>query len=267
MTRILHLSDLHFGLHRAELVTPLVQAVNDCAADLIVVTGDLTHRARPGQFRQARAFLDRLNAPWLAVPGNHDLPVGLLRRLFQPLSRYRACIAADAEPDRRTGRVRVIAINSADPFSWQRGRLSPGKAEAVSASLVDADLNIIAVHHPLQQQPGVDKALMRGAPEALAALESGNAHIILSGHLHRWNAGTFLRAHPDRRVLQIQAGTALCARLSDRQNEFALLEIEGTELCIRRHIAPMPECDFHTLPAQRFSRARGGWEDVTNGPD
>ncbi len=267
MTRILHLSDLHFGLHRPELVDPLVQAVNDCAADLIVVTGDLAHRGRQSQFRQARAFLDRMNAPWLAMPGNHDLPVSPFRRLFRPLQRYRTFIATDAEPDRRVGRVRVIALDSADPFSWQRGRLSPGKAGAVAGSLSAADVNIIAIHHPFQHLPGVDKSLMRGAPAALAMLKEGGAHIILSGHLHRWSAGAFLDAETDRRVLEIQAGTALCARPSDRQNEFAVLDIEDTELCIRRHVAIMPGCMFETLPELHFSRASGSWEKVGANPD
>ena len=42
MTRILHLSDLHFGLSAA-LVQLLLDLVNAARADLVVVTGDLTH--------------------------------------------------------------------------------------------------------------------------------------------------------------------------------------------------------------------------------
>ena len=59
MTRLLHLSDLHFGFERAALVEPLLERVNASNADLVVVTGDLTHRARSAQFAQAAAFLRR----------------------------------------------------------------------------------------------------------------------------------------------------------------------------------------------------------------
>lgn len=71
MTRILHLSDLHFGLERQPLVDPLLDRINGARADLVVVTGDLTHRGRSAQFAQAAAFLRRIEAPLLAVPGNH----------------------------------------------------------------------------------------------------------------------------------------------------------------------------------------------------
>ena len=74
MRRIAHLSDLHFGRDRPELLDPLVEAVNDLSPDLAAISGDLTQRARPAQFRAARDFIDRLEAPVLAVPGNHDVP-------------------------------------------------------------------------------------------------------------------------------------------------------------------------------------------------
>ena len=88
MTRILHLSDLHFGLERAALVQPLLDLVNAARADLVVVSGDLTHRARSAQFAQAAAFLRRIEAPLIAVPGNHDIPLYKLSdRLMRPYRR------------------------------------------------------------------------------------------------------------------------------------------------------------------------------------
>ena len=99
MRTIVHLSDLHFGRTRPDLLEPLVEAVNGAAPDLVAVSGDLTQRARGRQFREARAFLDRLAAPCLVVPGNHDVPLDhLLLRLFGPWRRYCRLIGSELEP-------------------------------------------------------------------------------------------------------------------------------------------------------------------------
>jgi len=67
----------------------------------------------------------------------------------------------------------------------------------------------------MQQRPEVDKQLMRGGPEALALFELQGIDVVLSGHLHVWSAGAFLPPE-GRGLLQVQAGTALCAREGDR---------------------------------------------------
>lgn len=68
MTRLIHISDLHFGRDAPELLDPLLRAVNRAKPDLVAVTGDFTQRARRSQYREARAFLRKLSAPWMAVP-------------------------------------------------------------------------------------------------------------------------------------------------------------------------------------------------------
>src|SRR5215203_4778208 len=99
MRTLVHLSDLHFGALREEIVNPLVQAIEEARPDLIVVSGDLTQRARPSQFIEARAFLDRLRFKKLIVPGNHDVPLyNLYARFRDALGRYRRYICSNAEP-------------------------------------------------------------------------------------------------------------------------------------------------------------------------
>ena len=75
MRKIVHLSDLHFGRVDAELLEPLRLCVEKIAPHLVVVSGDLTQRAKPEQFCEAKAFLDTLPLPQLVVPGNHDVPL------------------------------------------------------------------------------------------------------------------------------------------------------------------------------------------------
>jgi predicted MPP superfamily phosphohydrolase len=78
---IVHLSDLHFGRLDPELPSTLQRAVVEAAPDLVVVSGDLTQRARVAEFKAAARFLEGLPAPQLTVPGNHDVPLyNLLQR-------------------------------------------------------------------------------------------------------------------------------------------------------------------------------------------
>src|ERR1700724_3824289 len=99
MRSLVHLSDLHFGRVDATVVGPLIEAVNRLKPDLIAVSGDLTQRARSGQFRAARTFLDSLPQPQIVVPGNHDVPMhNVFARFMQPLNKYRRFITADLRP-------------------------------------------------------------------------------------------------------------------------------------------------------------------------
>ncbi|MBK4217831.1 metallophosphoesterase [Paracoccus caeni] len=268
MTRILHLSDLHFGFHRKELIGPLLDRINRARADIVVATGDLTHRGRPGQYEKAAEFLERITAPVMCVPGNHDVPLyNVPVRFLLPYSGYKQNISAELAPTMQSGQVRVLGLNSVDPFRVQRGVIREGQIGRVIGSLDPLSTNILALHHPLEQLPQVDKELSRRAPEALARLEQAGVHIVLSGHLHVWASDALLArtAHP--KVLQIQVGTALCARLDDRQNEFAVLDIDGTELTVERHIAPMDQPDFQPPLIQRYSRASGIWEGFDQDSD
>ncbi|ATQ55062.1 metallophosphoesterase family protein [Paracoccus yeei] len=259
MTRLVHLSDLHFGFDRTALIEPLLDRVNRAGADLVVVTGDLTHRARSAQFAQAAAFLRRIEVPLIAVPGNHDIPLyKLADRMMKPYRRYRRIIAQNMEPVGHVGQVRVQGINSVDPMAWQRGVISAAQMRRVVEGIDPDCVNVVALHHPMQQRPEVDKQLMRGAREAMALFELQGVQVVLSGHLHIWSAGAFLPPE-GRSVLQIQGGTALCARLDDRQNEFAVLDFQGPDLLIERHVAPMDEPGFRPPEHLRFTRRDRRW--------
>lgn len=260
MTRIVHLSDLHFGFHRAALADPLLARVNRARADLVVVTGDVTHRGRRDQYDQAAAFLSRIQVPLMVVPGNHDVPLyNVALRYLAPYAGYRRAIGPELTPTRQAGRVRVLGLNSVDPFAVQRGLIREGEIARLIGGLDPLAVNIVALHHPLEHLAEVDKELTRRAPEALARLERAGAQIVLSGHLHVWATGAMLDQTAHRGVLQVQAGTALCGRVSDRQNEFAVLQIDGPLLTIERHIAPMDEPSFRPPEYEWFSRESGIW--------
>src|SRR5918999_2781193 len=120
MKKIVHLSDLHFGRIDAGLVGPLVEAVNEVEPSLVVVSGDLTQRARSEQFKEARDFLDRLPKPQVVVPGNHDVPLyDVYSRFARPLDKWRRFISEEVEPVYEDEELVVAGVNTARPLSPQ----------------------------------------------------------------------------------------------------------------------------------------------------
>src|SRR5947199_6327008 len=89
MRTLAHISDLHFGRHDERAVEALLASLDYHRPDLVVVSGDFTQRARSSEFEMARAFLARVAAPKLIVPGNHDVPLyDVVGRFLAPLTKY-----------------------------------------------------------------------------------------------------------------------------------------------------------------------------------
>ncbi|ETX27526.1 metallophosphoesterase family protein [Roseivivax isoporae] len=260
-TRLVHISDLHFGRDRPELAGPLAQFVNDADADLVVVSGDLTQRARPRQFRAARAFLDRLKAPVLTVPGNHDTPLdNVAVRLLWPWRRFRRHIARTLEPVHAADDCVVAGINTADPHAWQRGRLRTGAVDRLGSRLrgpdADGKLGVVVMHHPPEHAPGDAKQPMRGVATRLGRLAEQGADIILCGHLHVWRV-TPVRAAQG--LLMVQAGTGLSTRGRGEPNDLNVLDIDGPRVRVD-HYGAMPfENNFALISRTVFVKEDGLW--------
>ncbi|MEQ6249477.1 metallophosphoesterase [Sulfitobacter sp. HNIBRBA3233] len=263
MTRLVHLSDLHFGKDRPDLLQPLTDAVNDLSPDLVVISGDLTQRAREREYRAAARFIDGLASPVLSVPGNHDIPIHRpFRRFFRPWGSYRKMIAPDLTPRFETDEAIVIGINTVDRFRWQTGRMSRGRIRHACAAMGDSAgdrARILVAHHPLEHPKRTKKKPIPGAQQALHQLLGCGADMILSGHLHVWHTGTF--AHTTTReygkAIQIHAGTSLSSRVRGEPNDFNLIEISQEHFDITRISYEDETTGFQRAEARRFDRASG----------
>src|SRR5215208_5945399 len=156
MTRLVHLSDLHFGAHDQRLVEQVERQVDELRPDLVVVSGDFTQRARTEQFAEACRFLDRLRDSGhevLGVPGNHDVPLyDVLRRFLSPLTRYRRFIDDSLCPFIELPGVAVLGINTARSLTVKDGRISHEQVEFIreTFSRTPADsTRVLVTHHPL----------------------------------------------------------------------------------------------------------------------
>jgi 3',5'-cyclic AMP phosphodiesterase CpdA len=268
MGRLIHLSDLHFGRDRPELIDPLVAVCEALRPDLTVISGDLTQRALAAQWAAAAALARRLPGPVICVPGNHDVPLyNPLARLFWPFRSYRRAVGADLEPMAETADLRLIAINTTDPLAWQRGLVRPGSLRLATSRLRAArpgQLRLVMLHHPLTQPPETGKAPMSGAGPAAEALAEAGADIILTGHLHQWAADPFAMRKGGRLMICVQAGTTLSTRLRGEENDFNVIDHDGGKVTVTRHVARGESTRFVADTVTRFHQAdiAAGWQHL-----
>jgi len=192
MTRIAHISDIHFGrIAHPGIVDALVADINAAHFDLVVVSGDLTQRAFGHQFRAARRMLQEFDAPTLVVPGNHDVYPWWrpFSRLLDPLRRYRRIIEPDLAPSWQNGDVAVRGINSAFGWTVQGGRITEQELEQIRTGYDGASgdaLRVLVVHHHLAALAELgEHDLAGGAENAFEAAQQAGVKLILCGHLHR----------------------------------------------------------------------------------
>jgi hypothetical protein len=150
---IAHLSDLHFGRHDETAAERLLADISQTKPDIVVVTGDLTQRARHRQFATAREFLQRLPRPVLVIPGNHDVPLyDIIERFVGRLARYRQYICAELQPFFADDEIALLGLNTARSAAFSNGRISYRQAAAIKSTFAEVPANrwrILAIHHPL----------------------------------------------------------------------------------------------------------------------
>jgi 3',5'-cyclic AMP phosphodiesterase CpdA len=216
MSVVLQISDTHFGTEQPAVVEALVALATQQQPDLVVLSGDITQRARPAQFRAAKAFVDRLDAPVLAIPGNHDIALfDLWARLTRPYARYTAVFGAELEPVHDTADLLVVGVNTTRAWRHKNGEVSPAQIDRVAQRLSaarPAQLRVVVVHQPVGvTQPSDQANLLRGHRAATQSWSAAGADLVMGGHIHL----PFTLALPGlaRRLWAVQAGTAVSTRI------------------------------------------------------
>ncbi|WP_118856799.1 metallophosphoesterase family protein [Sphingomonas mesophila] len=272
MTRITHLSDLHFGAHDPRLVAAVEERIAEAKPDLIVISGDFTQRARTEQFEEACRFLTRLKDAGhevLGVPGNHDVPLyDVLRRFLSPLTRYKRFIDETLCPFHATDGAAVLGINTARSLTFKDGRINEEQVAFIRETFARTpDVpRILVTHHPLFALPVDDEGVLGkpiGRQElALDAIADAGVDILLAGHNHRASTHSArdlaTRAGP---ALVIQAGTATSTRLRDEEQSFNQIDLAGEDVLLT--IQRWGGSGFVAGDAQAWRREGDHWRTIT----
>ncbi len=267
---ILHISDLHFGPPYVPHVgNALLRVAPSLEPDAIVVSGDLTQRAKEQQFAAARGFLDRLpDVPKLVIPGNHDVPLyRVAERLLDPHRLFRQYISPELNPVLELDDCVIVGIDSTAPrraisngriHLWQLDRC----AEIFRQASPEAARIVVSHHHFAPAPDYIHDQTMPKARRAISRFLDLGVEMILGGHLHRAYIGNSLDFFPDNRrergIIIVQSGTTTSRRGRGRErqrNSFNLIHIGATTLEVVHYLYFEHEEQFAPFSRHLYPRS------------
>lgn len=266
--RIAHVSDPHFGTTDENKKNALRERLLQLAPDWIVISGDITQRARRSQFTEAREFCRSLSPiEIIAVPGNHDIALfNAFERFISPYRGFERTLGFPIRDRRKRGPFEVIACNSTDRFRHIQGELGAEDLRRIGNYSDESAVRIAVFHQPLDcPKPQDEKNLLRDRDESVPRLQSSKVDLVLSGHIHDPLVISSASRYPEGHKFVISvAGTCLSSRTrSFAPNSFHFVEIETgdeTAMAITRYDLLKEEFDVRAV--SNFVRRAGSWESM-----
>ena len=268
--RLVHLSDPHFGTIKPSAMKALLVAMKLLKPEAIIISGDITQRARRKQFEEARIFTHTFEGiPVLIMPGNHDIPMyNIFARFFHPYSGFKQILKGRLNQELNLQQVRVLAFNSTRRLRAIQGEVDIPILEKRLKETRKEKVRIVVFHHPLDCPKRVDeKNLLTNRNEVIKNLSQYDVDLVLSGHIHDPYVCLSNHRYPhiNRSIILAVAGTCLSTRTrADANNSFNLIDIqtEGADpkLTISRYDL-VDEVFFEASSSQRFIKCSDkGWK-------
>ncbi|OAN43938.1 phosphohydrolase [Paramagnetospirillum marisnigri] len=258
MRTIAHLSDLHFGRTEAKVVRALLLDLEHHRPDLVIISGDLTQRARSHQFAEARAFLSHIPAPALVVPGNHDLyPLYRpLARLFRPRAKFHRNLPGhDVRPVWADSAVVAMGLDSTRSLRWKSGALKDSHLDHLETTLAEANpkaARVVFMHHP--------PATTSGGHPYETLVEHG-IDLVLTGHVHHAHV-ELINGEKGGSLVLVQATTACSTRLREDSNGYCLVRLDGDHMEVG--VQGWSGEVFHTIRHHWFEKRYGVWRGIAH---
>lgn len=266
MRTIFHISDVHFGPpHLPAVADGVLAFIEQRRPDVVVLSGDLTQRAKPEQFQAARRFVDRIPVPTLVVPGNHDVPLyRVWERIFQPFGAYRRHFSEELEPVYRDDGLIIVGINTAFNWTLKDGRIQLARLLEVGdllSSVPESVFKVVVAHHHLIPPPNFGtQTVLSNAYEAIDLFSSVGVDLILSGHLHQAYIGNSEEFYPKGRppVVILHSGTTTSnrGRAGERErNTCNWIQLDESSMIVSHYrwhgeLARFAEHSRHWYPRQ-----------------
>ncbi len=241
MRIIVHLSDLHFGRNDENVVQSIIQSVKAIKPDILVVSGDLTQRAKASEFKSAREFLRALQFKKIVIPGNHDIPLyNPLARLIAPFANYKKYISKNLQPVYADNEISIVGLNTARRSKITRGKISSEQIDVLKKSFKKAGsaIRILVAHHPfdLPDRYGTRKMVV-GAKKNMQNLVNADVDLILGGHMHISHARSIADRYKinGKAALVVQAST-VSNRSRGEKPTFNVIQIKTKRISLLRYI-------------------------------
>lgn len=278
--RLVHLSDLHFGQHcDLAQIAALDRLIPELAPAAVAISGDLSQRARHGEFQRALAFIEqcRLTAPVITVPGNHDVrwwssPLGL-RGETPKYYHYRRYLGETLGPVLEVPGAVIVGTVSANGLTfgsvtWNprdltvKGHLPADELERARIAFTrvsPAECRVLVLHHNVIRGKISNRwGLARPETTQRAIIESG-ADLVLCGHDHEEQIALLGRKNgttEGRTVVVSQSGTHTDMTRGKRPSVFNLIYISPEEIGVR--FMRWNGLTFEPAGEENFARQRRG---------
>jgi 3',5'-cyclic AMP phosphodiesterase CpdA len=264
ITRILHVSDLHFGARDDPVLErALAGLVERLQPELVIASGDLTNRGRRDQHERAARFLRGVGLPLVVVPGNHDIPYTFPARFTSPWAEFDR-IWETTEPVHATASAHVVGMNSVRPWRHQSGGIRSAQLERVAERVRQAApgaLRVVVLHHQLIGAPWRSrKKPVAKRNEVLARLVDSGAELILGGHIHQGAVSErheFEVSEPGAPGVVVSIAPGLGQPRPHRRGEArgcVLYRADDVSLTVETHI--WRDDDWGLTAVRRFPRGR-----------
>lgn len=224
--------------------------------DLVIVSGDVTQRARVREFLAFREFIGKVPFPNLIVPGNHDVSLyNPFRRFLRRLTRFRRLVESDPHPTFENERFFAIGMDTTRSFTISGGKVKEARVRFVHERLAKVDerkLRLLVCHHPVHSEPGHHKDWVDG----FSLLEE-RVDVVLSGHHHLSESEAKVKGGS---TLLVRAGTATSTRHRGETNAFNILRIlSGQSLEVEVRSWNVEARRFETKSKKQFHLGQGEW--------
>ncbi|MEP6473577.1 MAG: metallophosphoesterase [Gemmatimonadota bacterium] len=267
---LVHLSDLHFGsVAELDALEDALRFIVELAPSATVISGDLTMRARHGEFAAARLYIDRLKltAPVLAVPGNHDTqwwqsPLTLLGNSRMHY-KYRRWFGEDLTPVLQIPGAVIagaLSANGIAPGSLSRnpndiavkGNLPASETRRLTRIFEAAPAGayrVAVLHHnvlPGRLSDRMGLAHWRSAGQRLVAT---GADLVLCGHDHEEGAGLL-----NNQVVVSTANTLSTRTRGARPASFNVIRLQSDRIEIEFQVWDTAARRFASSERHAFAR-------------